>query len=345
MKNKIDLSIVIPVYKTNIGCFQRCLSSIFNQVVDHLSYEVIVVLDGENENKEILDCGLLNRHPNVRSIILPHGGVARARNRGIGECRGEWLIFVDADDYLPLGAVQQLMDGRNDECDLVVANHSRVYGRRVIPIRYFNRKKMWGKQESSNFVKDVLSVGSDQGTVWGKLFRLSFLRNNHILFNENLVNGEDQVFVLEVVLRDPIIRAIPNNVYMYTYNSSSSVRNFDALYVSKLMHTLVEIERMLKPQEISYRHIYNIFLLDRLLLIIVNYIFNPNSSYTLSHKHEIFLKIISDPFFSRALEERYNNSISLSRRITLSCVKKKRFYLVLLIVRIRNIRLSISNRG
>lgn len=124
----MKLSIVIPMYNVEkyIG---KCIESCLEQDVDNNSYEILCVNDGSPDESAELARGFARQHTNIRVIDRPNGGLSAARNTGIDHAQGEYLFFVDSDDWIKencLGAIiKQLNEEQPDVLAICAAN---MYG-------------------------------------------------------------------------------------------------------------------------------------------------------------------------------------------------------------------------
>lgn len=121
----MKLSIIVPVYNMSDYVVQ-CLVSLVNQTLDDHIYEIIVIDDGSTDDS--LDkINQFNHYPQIKIIQQPNGGLANARNTGIKHAQGEWLTFMDSDDYVSDDFYQQLLKLDDGRVDLICANITYVY--------------------------------------------------------------------------------------------------------------------------------------------------------------------------------------------------------------------------
>lgn len=347
----IDLTIIIPVYRVSLIQFRRCLQSILRQEVGAIQYEIFVVVDGASDNKQLLDSGVLRSDAHIRYAIRPHGGEAAARNYGMQHAKGRWFLFVDADDCLADKAIAHFMDpdvlyignDNNRQVDLVVSNHIRRTGHRADRIIYYARRQYWN-DDSCDFLNDVLSVGSDQGTVWSKLFRTAFVKDSGEQFNPLLVNGVDQEFMTRLVLHSPVICAIPQITYLYIYNPESVVRKFDSRYSDKVLRTLKVVKHDIIHAGLMghFQQTYLNYCCDRLLLIIMNYLCNPHSDLSYMQRRQKFLQIIRIEPMMSALRMPDLSQMSLARRLVILLARGHCFALINMIAWLRNRQRSLQ---
>lgn len=268
-----EISFIVPLYRFTESELNRCLQSIGKSAPD-VSYEIILVLDGEEQAKSVPD---YSAYPHLILIERPHQGVSATRNAGIAQARGKWIAFVDVDDLVASGAYSDLLyvANANDSVDLVVSNHIRRYGNVDAPIlNYSEPVQEW---TSEQFISMVLKPACDGGTVWGSLFRRTTVMSMPGWFSERLSNGEDIEFLVRFIAHCKHVQSMDRISYVYTINTSSSVRSFDTEYVRKMRLTIDAVHHDLKmnfPMALI-DDIFPSFLLDRFLLCLRNYVFNP----------------------------------------------------------------------
>lgn len=189
MEDRINglVSIIIPVYNKN-QYIEECLERISEQTYKH--YEVIIIDDGSTDGSSEICDSVASKYPWARIVHKVNGGVSSARNQGIREAQGEWICFVDVDDY-PLPDMLEKMV--KEKAALVVCNWSDENN----------------KYCSSKFLKarQVCTMRSDEAfllctpdffkTIWNKLFRADVIRGNNIWYEEEICHAEDSMFAID----------------------------------------------------------------------------------------------------------------------------------------------------
>jgi len=343
MSQQPIITFLIPVYHVNLNDFAVCLASIRTQsILNKIDYEILIVVDGQQENLDILSSSLIQGQ-DLRLIVQQHAGEAVARNRGIEEAHGKYLIFVDADDCLDPNAAERLVGAaQKHDADAAFANHSRIVGNTKIPIRYFTNQDYCNSKEV--LLKHILSVGTDQGTVWAKLFSVKYLRLHKLQFKKQLVNGVDQEFMVRFALTRPSVAIIPDDVYLYKYNTNSVVRKYDPRYSGKVLNTVNEIELDLKHEKAIVESVYQLYLCDRILLCLMNYVFNPAANISFSERREHYRELLDNSKYSNALRKANFSELDLPRRIVLQCCRMRWFAPVWLITRLRQVEKRTLDR-
>jgi len=227
------LSIIIPVY--NIEPYiQNCLNSILNQPFK--DFEVICVNDGSSDGS--LDVLQACRDERVTIIDKKNEGSGVARNSAFAIARGEYVYFVDGDDWIEENSLQKMVDEADKlNTDILIfgglsyyegKGQNGGYSANKLPKKYLN--KVFSAQDIK---KDVFKFPS---TAWTKLYRREFLQKNDIKFQEIKV-GQDQLPFFHSMITAERIALLPENLYCYRKNRKGAVtavkkkKNFSPIYV------------------------------------------------------------------------------------------------------------------
>ena len=228
------ISIIVPAYNCE-DTIIKCLSSIINQGWE--DFEVIVIDDGSSDNTLDMCRRYSEEHSGICVLEQKHAGPSKARNKGLRNSKGAYIAFCDADDELLPSALSSMMSRFEDGVDLVVGN---VYKRNS---HIFSQDVRLTQNEALNrfFRHDNERL---LGSVYGKLFKHSIiapLRSDLLTFNENILIGEDALFVMHYLRRCKEIQLCHDFVYVHAHNpkgiiSSSQLKDYySALSASKLM--------------------------------------------------------------------------------------------------------------
>ena len=184
MNNKdIILSIIVPVYNVE-DYIEECLESLINQDIPTDNYEIICVNDGSTDNSGKILSSYSKKYNNLLVINKENGGVGSARNAGIDTAQGNYIWFVDADDFIKpysLSTVTELIN--NNHFDYL----------KVKPYS-FNHGEKFSPQD----ISIEMSQKSIKNFLWTYILRRDYIVNNNIYFETNISYAEDAVFMLQV---------------------------------------------------------------------------------------------------------------------------------------------------
>lgn len=222
MQKKPVISVVIPVYNAEkyIG---RCLTSVLNNSWKEL--EVICIDDGSTDSSsDILD-RFTFCDSRVVVIAQKNSGVSVARNRGLEIARGEYIAFIDADDWVHEQFLEQLLSCIIDaNCGVVCCDYEKVTEGEPIP-----EDDCSSDQQSSLEMLSVSAFSNNfylRSKCWGKLYRRNLIEG--ISFPEEVALGEDTIFVLDCLQRiKGKIPVLHRPLYYYSDNSDSSLHRMD----------------------------------------------------------------------------------------------------------------------
>lgn len=178
-------SVVIPVYNAE-NTIRRCLNSLLDQ--NYEDYEIVLVNDGSKDRSGELCQEYAARFSNVKYIAKENGGVSSARNAGLDAAEGEYILFVDSDDYVLDKYFETLEQNASADYLVFDIQRKRNSHQEDKTLRWQSSEAMW-----ENILQLVTSRG---GGPWNKRFRGSVIREHEIRFPEDLNVGEDFIFCL-----------------------------------------------------------------------------------------------------------------------------------------------------
>lgn len=233
----MKFSIIIPVYNVE-KYLEECLQSVINQTFT--DFEVICVNDGSTDNSlEILENFDFSELKNFTLINQHNGGLSAARNAGIGAAKGDYIFFLDSDDFISYDALK-ILDENIDNQDFVAFNGERffedghtetpdegIYEAQLNGWDYYNKYALINKK--FHFVCAVL-----------RLYKRIFLLEHKILF-QNEIYHEDNLFTPVCCYYAQNVKVIPDVLYFYRIREGSITQNlnkksiFDIVKVANLL--------------------------------------------------------------------------------------------------------------
>ncbi|MGI2134126.1 glycosyltransferase family 2 protein [Shewanella baltica] len=216
----ILVSIIIPIY--NVSKYvEQCFLSVIHQQYQNI--EAIFVNDGSSDgSKEILD-NLKSKDSRVSVYHIENGGVTNARKYGFSKSNGDYIMFVDGDDYLSPDAVVKLLANVSSSNDIHIStgSHTCVYKNKFRTVTNLLPKTL----SSTEYVKSLLA-NEVPCAIWGKLFHRNVISFSHFRFDRSIVKGEDLLFNVEVAKNSKFIARTSDCVYFYRMRKDSVVNSF-----------------------------------------------------------------------------------------------------------------------
>lgn len=250
-------SLILPVYNVE-KYISKCLDSIIEQTFS--DFEVILVDDGSKDKSFQVCASYAQKDSRIKVIRKENEGVSAARNKGIEAATGEWVVFVDPDDWLSTDCLEKceaMIQKYNVDAICYNAvkvieadNNSEKEMKKITPDQYAieksNMHELLYALAASNYRK-TFYAGEMIRAVWGKALKTDIINNHKIRFDTKLTHGEDCVFLMEYFSK--CRNCLLMNQYLYYYNIrqgsavTSGPKNMDDLYKYQFMqiyHNLSE---------------------------------------------------------------------------------------------------------
>lgn len=229
--DKIKVSVVVPVYNVE-EYIEECLESIIQQELKDI--EIIVVNDGtKDRSMERIERFL--KDPRVKVINKKNEGVASARNTGIQKAAGEYIAFVDSDDFIHPSMYKEM--------------YEKAQGAEVVICGVVEVESSTGIRKNRKIKKEIVSQrwGSyfweySGLEVWNKLYKLDFLREKHLRFKKGMVY-EDVPFNFQILFFSKKVKYVEGNFYYYRVNRLGSCLNLQN--DAKKLEALKQVNRAL----------------------------------------------------------------------------------------------------
>lgn len=262
VKESFLVSVVVPIYNSSFY-LERCIDSILYQTYQNI--EVILIDDGSTDDSWEKCVRYQKRDSRIKAFRTENHGVSSARNYGLDICTGEWVYFVDSDDWIFEKAIESLVDSNmNKNClylhqaQIVYADNSKfkkwpyIYSDCILDLDCLNDYNMLDKV----FV---------YGTPWGKLYNIDIIRKYGIKFDEKLSLHEDHCFYLNYISYIEKIKIVSQPLYNYWI-----AVNRDSLSAKKKVYDPNILLYSYDVLLLHYNNILNKYKLDKHLFICFN---------------------------------------------------------------------------
>ena len=323
--NKCKLSIIVPVYGVE-KYIDKCLNSLVKQSLKEI--EIIVVNDGTKDNSQKIIDKYVKKYPDkIKSYIKENGGQGSARNYGLEKANGEYIGYVDSDDFVEKDMYKKLYNkAKENNYDIVVCgnyNVSEDYQNKNIDT-FIN-----------NYNTDLENIFFGKMAVWNKIYKRDILIKNKLEFKEK-VWYEDLAFTLKAIMNSNTFAFIDEPLYDYliregsTMNNSNVQRNLEILdafndILSYIKHNKKE-EYFSKIEFLAIDHIY-ISAIVRVL----------KAEADDKVKRETINKLIDymNKKFPNYKNNKYINTLSKNRKIIYKLINIKMYGLINLIFKVK----------
>ncbi len=216
-------SVIIPVYNS-AKTIKRCIESIILQ--NRADVEIIIINDGSTDETDSICKALQAEHENIIYITKENGGVSSARNSGLSAATGEYVMFVDSDDYVDNNCFDTIDKYIKSNADFYQFGFSIVTNGLVKETREFSECNVNTSSEKEAFVSDGIVTRSINSPC-AKIFKRKIINEQNLRFCEELSVGEDLTFVFSFLLLADRFERLSDKIYFAdTGNEESLSRKY-----------------------------------------------------------------------------------------------------------------------
>ena len=210
----LKYSVIVPVYNVE-NYLPRCIDSLLAQ--NYADLEILLIDNGSNDQSGQICENYAAQFSNITAYHIPNKGVGSARNFGLSKAKGEFICFVDADDYLVGNLFSDVESQLDSQLDLLVFSYYNSIEKNLSEIdRSAKILPTEGKKDKSDFIAlfQELWLTDMMYTVWNKIYRKEFLEEHQIVF-ESYELGEDVRFNLNVYQHVNAVLLVKSCYYVY----------------------------------------------------------------------------------------------------------------------------------
>ena len=224
----IKISITVPVYNTSFF-LKQCLDSLLNQSL--MNIEFIIVDDGSTDSSGLICDEYAKKDPRFKVIHKENGGLASARQIGLENAKGDYIIVCDSDDWVEPDMYEKLYKKAIEtDADIVTCGYFAEYSDgRSVPIQYKFK-------ENNGIIDNMDFLINGAGSSWIKLIKKSLFKKANVNYEMGINLGEDVLIIYKLLKTNPKIVQIDGNLYHYrrlfgqnTYTNSINKGHIDQL--------------------------------------------------------------------------------------------------------------------
>lgn len=332
--SRAKVTVIVPVFNTNEKYLGKCITSIKEQTLEEI--EIIIVDDGSGTNiSQMLD-DIATEDCRIKIIHKENGGVSSARNAALDIAEGEYITFIDSDDWIDLQCLEEAYHTAiKENADMVGWRFCREYEKKQVEINIFNEDKLVYSRRPKREVRDFSIFDMRiMGYTTMKLYRQELFRKRR--YTEELINGEDVELNFRLYTDIQYAVYIDKPFYHYRFVPGSAVRGYNDKFVERYNDTLTAIEENVKGTANSdMKSAYLDFAAISYLMLCMNYVFSPKNPGSYGEKVRELKKISKTAPYSEAIAIAPQLKIPLTRKMTLIFAKYKFYFGILCIMKVK----------
>ena len=317
---KYKVSIIVPVYGVE-KYIDKCLNSLVNQTLEEI--EIIVVNDGTKDNSQKIVDRYVRKYPNkVKSFIKENGGQGSARNYGILKATGEYIGYVDGDDYIEFEMYEKLYNkAKENNLDICICgnyNVSEDYKNKKVDLEFI--------KYDDNKINALLG----KKAVWNKIYKKSVVEN---LVFRSKVWYEDFDFSIKAINNAKKIGYVNEPLYDYLIREGSTMNNSN---VERNLEILEAFDEIVKDKKYNkYSDILEFLAIDHIYISAIVRVITADADEVL--KRNTINKLIDymNNNFCNFRNNKYIDTLSRNRKIIYNLVNKKKYNIIKLIFKIK----------
>lgn len=311
------ISIIVPVYNVE-KYLEKCLKSLVRQTMSDI--EIIIVDDGSPDNSERIYRKYEKQDNRIKIIKKQNAGVSMARNTGIEYATGEWLMFVDSDDWMELDGCETLYkEAELNGADMVVADTYVVKEEKRGYIKVFSNEYVFENREMIRKY-EVACVGygynpmptgkhniTGIGSPWNKLFKRSIVERENLRFDPYVLGiYDDNLFVLNYLVHCKKISYVSAPVYDYRIISGSLTKGYkkNTLQINDRIFQRIHefVEKFEKDYMEEFEKAFYIYVIRRLDAALGAYFFSDKNEKKFVAKLKELKKVINTEPYKTAIK-------------------------------------------
>ncbi len=303
------ISVIIPIYNVQ-KYLQECMDSIINQTLKDI--EIICIYDESDDNSLTILREYLEKDIRVKIIHNSGKSLGSARNLGIHNCSGEYIYFVDSDDWIELNTLESMSKNFSKDIDLFCFGANIISEKNVSNKQIENMKRYHEIKFSGNMNLDKQTITNMTVTVWNKIFKTQIIKSNNIFFPEKITHEDNAFFHKYAILCN---KAHFSDKYFYNYRQRTDsliteVTKNNTKYIYDRMLAWQDIYNFARSKNISKQHIELLLYLFKLHFFFdYNYCSETNKEILLQKTTEIALCIdINEIVGEKTIQEIRDNN-------------------------------------
>lgn len=255
--DNIVLSIVVPVYNVE-NYIEGCINSVIENYCNGV--EVILVDDGSKDSSSKICDKYVEKYDYISVIHKENGGLSSARNAGIRKSKGNYIWFIDSDDYIKEGSIEKIIKYTLNNTDLILGSYCDV-----LPNGNVIEDNLDEPQKDIKAYEYFYNIGSTSYAAFRSICKRSFLLENNLFFTEGIYH-EDEDWTPRVLCNAKTFCVMPGTIYYYRVGNPQSIittpnpkKIYDKILVATRIYNRIKDENIegIKKEFLEYRMEHN----------------------------------------------------------------------------------------
>lgn len=314
------VSVIVPVYNADMY-LEKCIKSILDQ--SYRNIEIILVNDGSTDSSEHICLEFSKADHRAIYIKQNNRGPSAARNNGLNIAKGEFIQFIDADDYLTPNSVEVMVQAMENS-DFVVAGYYNLFNN-AVEEKVIISSKLIGEYHKDDFLPRWGELVAEEmfHYTWNKLYKSEFIKD-YIKFDENIKISEDMIFNIDYIRSIKKIKIINVPIYYHIlYNQDSITKRYHSGLFEMRRKTHKYVQDYLMTNDVYNNFNYEIVnkLYAKRIISLIIQLVSKNTYMSIKSKRSLLDNIISDNSVQKILKSLTNGHLE---RLTAYLILKKR---------------------
>lgn len=340
MKEKPIISFVVAVYNVE-SYLEKCLKSLEQQKFQE-KIEVLLIDDGSTDSSGTICEKIAHKYRNYHYIHQENEGVSTVRNLGIKSAQGEWICFIDGDDYIADSLVENILRNLDEieEKEIALFGYCIDHFKNgIVDIPFPDSERVLTTKEIAALKLGILNVDNEQSsffkntcinyhTPWGKLYKRDFLLKTGCKFDKNLRRGQDIFFNFQIYTKACKIITLNFIGYYYRINqkSISNKYNPNIVNINKNLIYAFEREILIEKNNKELKNEFFLFVIRQFMYCAKIDFCHKNNPYEYSIRKKMFLKLREEKEFRESFQKAEYSKLRISVRIPALICKYKLFF-------------------
>lgn len=336
--SNVKVSIIVPVYNIPENILRKCVESTIHQTMKEI--EIILVDDGSTNNSGLICDEYGSQDNRIRVIHKENGGLSAARNTGFEYATGDWVTFLDSDDWIDEHTCEDTYKlGVESDSDVVIFGTIQEFEHYKNPFKYhYKDRQIFEGNQCKELQCEILNFTGNIATAWAKLFRKKFLDENRLEHNSELRQGSEGIeFNIRVFEKVKKAYFTDHIYYHYIYNPNSISAKHDEKNHYFVIKCFEEIKRQIEKSD--NRKILEGLFYDRFAYVIVaaaiSGYFSPANKQKYSDQKKSFKMYLKQDLVDNTLKTFSFSNLDYNRRIVLVLVNLRQFIIIKMLAWIR----------